>query len=79
MAETLVLGPGPQAHVTIPDLKQPVVLYRHKDGLAVRASGHLSVDGHSVKERGPLAENARVVGEDFAFALEPVGAKLGKN
>src|SRR5207247_8039369 len=34
MAETLVLGPGPQAHVAIPDLKQPLVLYRHKDGLA---------------------------------------------
>jgi tetratricopeptide (TPR) repeat protein len=79
MAETLVLGPGPQAHVSIPDLKQPVVLYRHKDGLAVRCAGSFTIDGHSVKERGPLESQARVVGEDFAFALEPVGTKLGKN
>jgi len=78
MAETLVLGPGPQAHVTIMDLKQPVVLYRHKDGLAVRGPGHLTIDGHSYKERGPLSANARVLGEEFAFALEPVGTKLGK-
>ncbi|HEV2947122.1 MAG TPA: FHA domain-containing protein [Gemmataceae bacterium] len=78
MAETLVLGPGPQAHVTIPDLKQPIVLYRHKDGLAVRCPGHLTIDGHSVKERGPLSETSRVFGEEIAFALEPVGTKLGK-
>jgi tetratricopeptide (TPR) repeat protein len=78
MAETLVLGPGPQAHVAIPELKQPVVLYRHKDGLAVRYSGHMTVDGHSFRERGPLGPQARVLGEDFAFALEPVGTKLGK-
>jgi tetratricopeptide (TPR) repeat protein len=79
MAETLVLGPGPQAHVSMPDLKQPLVLYRHKDGLAVRYPGHLTIDGHSIRERGPLGSQARVVGEDFAFALEPVGSKLGKN
>jgi tetratricopeptide (TPR) repeat protein len=79
MAETLVLGPGPQAHVTIPELHQPVVLYRHKDGLAIRCPGHMTIDGHSVKERGPLPATARVLGEDFAFALEPVGTKIGKN
>jgi len=65
-------------HVAIPDLKQPIILYRHKDGLAVRCPGHLTIDGHSVKERGPLSETSRVLGEDFAFALEPVGSKLGK-
>jgi tetratricopeptide (TPR) repeat protein len=78
MAETVVLGPGPQAHIPIMDLKQPVVLYRHKDGLAVRCPGSITIDGQSYKERGPLSATARVVGEDFAFALEPVGTKLGK-
>jgi tetratricopeptide (TPR) repeat protein len=79
MAETLVLGPGSQVHVSLPELKQPVVLYRHKDGLAVRCPGHMTIDGHSFRERGPLASGARVVGEDFAFALELVGTKMGKN
>jgi tetratricopeptide (TPR) repeat protein len=78
MAETLVLGPGPQAHVPIMDLKQSVVLYRHKDGLAVRGPGQISIDGHTFRERGPISATSRVVGEDFAFALEPVATRLGK-
>jgi hypothetical protein len=49
MADTLVLGAGPAAHVTVPDLKQPVILFRHKrdgaDGLGLRYSGALRING----------------------------------
>jgi hypothetical protein len=78
MADTLVLGPGSQAHVTIPDLDQAVILFRQKDGLAVRYGGNLSVDGQRCQERGLLRPNSTVTGDDFAFAIEPVGTGLGK-
>ena len=39
MADNLVLGPGDQGHVPMPDLPKPVVLFRTKDGLGVRHAG----------------------------------------
>ena len=52
MADTLVLGPGPQAHVMVPDLKDPVVLFRHKDGLGVRAAA-AAINGRALTANGP--------------------------
>jgi hypothetical protein len=76
MADTLLLGPGQQMHVTVPDLKQPVVLYRHKDGLGVRSPGPLMIDGQRCQERGLLRPTSSVSGEDFAFAVEPLGSRM---
>jgi tetratricopeptide (TPR) repeat protein len=78
MADTLVLGDGPQAHITVPDLKQPVVLFRHKDGLGLRHNGKLLVNGQKSPERGLLGPHAAVTGEDISFAIEPVGSRLGQ-
>jgi tetratricopeptide (TPR) repeat protein len=78
MADTLLLGPGTQVHVTMPDAKQPVVLYRHKDGLGVRYPGPLLIDGQRSQERGLLRPTSSVSGEDFCFAVEPLGALTGK-
>jgi hypothetical protein len=77
MADTLVLGPGTQAHVTIPDLQQPVILFRQKNGLGVRYGGKLMVDGQACRERAVLGPNAQVRCDDFAFAVETLGAKMG--
>jgi hypothetical protein len=76
MADTLLLGPGQQVHVPVPDLKQPVVLYRHKDGLGVRCPGPLVIDGQRAQERGLLRPTSSVSGEDFSFALEPLGTRM---
>jgi hypothetical protein len=78
MADTLILGPGPQVHVAVPGLKQPVVLFRHKDGLGVRCVGGLTVNGQKTRDRALLGTNATVAGDDFAFAIEPVGERLGR-
>jgi tetratricopeptide (TPR) repeat protein len=78
MADTLVLGDGAQAHVTVPDLKQPIVLFRHKDGLGLRHNGKLLVNGQRSPERGLLGPQATVTGEDISFAIEPVGSRLGQ-
>jgi hypothetical protein len=71
MADTLLLGPGSQSHVRLPGTCEPVVLFRHKDGLGVRCSGSLTVDGRPVGERGVFGWSGTVVGDDFAFTVEP--------
>jgi tetratricopeptide (TPR) repeat protein len=77
LAETLVLGGEAPSHVTVPELKEPVVLFRNKDGLGVRHKGKLWVDGQESGGRSLLGPQATVTGDDFAFAIEPAGARLG--
>jgi hypothetical protein len=78
MADTLILGPGSQAHVQVPDLEHPVVLFRHREGLGVRYAGSLTVDGEPCRERGMLRPASSVRADHFTFALEPVGARMGR-
>jgi hypothetical protein len=75
MAETLVLGPGPQAHVPLPDVAANVILYRHKDGLGIRYAGQFRVNGRPAQDREALPPSATVTGPDFSFAIEPAGRK----
>jgi hypothetical protein len=72
MADTLLLGPGAQVHVAVPELKQPVVLFRQKDALALRWPGSFSIDGQRLQDRGTLTPRSTVSGEDLVFALEPI-------
>ena len=73
MADTLVLGPGPQAHVLVPDLGQPVILYRHaREGLGIRCPGNVLVNGQVLPQRGAIEPGTIVAGEDFSLALEAV-------
>ena len=78
MADTLVLGPGSQVHLSMPDLQEPIILYRHQDGLGVRHVGNLTIDGQRYAERGLLGPKSTVTGDDFAFTIEPVGMELGR-
>jgi hypothetical protein len=71
VAETLVLGPGPQSHVLVPDLKSPVVLFRHRDVLGVRYPGQFTINGQPNSGRAFLPLVANVSGPDIAFAVEP--------
>jgi tetratricopeptide (TPR) repeat protein len=78
MADTLVLGDEAQVHITVPDLKQPVVLFRQKDTLGIRHAGKLCINGNKSGERLLLGDpHATVSGENISFAIEPVGARLG--
>src|SRR5260370_17787555 len=78
MADTLILGPGTQSHVILPDLKQPVIFYPHKAGLGVRHAGNLVLDGRKVQERAVLGPAATITGDDFALAIETVGNRMGR-
>jgi tetratricopeptide (TPR) repeat protein len=78
MADTLVLGGETQVHVNVPDLKQPLVLFRQKDTLGIRHGGKLCINGHTSGERLLLSDlHATVSGENISFAIEPVTARLG--
>lgn len=78
MADTLVLGPGSQSHVVLPDLRQPIVLFRQKRGLGIRFAGAFTVDGQRCQERSTVSLTSAVRGDDFTFALEPAGTGLGR-
>jgi len=70
MAETLVFGPGPQAHVVVEELTKPVVLFRTPAGLAVRYGGNVSVNGRARKERSPVAPGDKIAVDALSFAVE---------
>jgi hypothetical protein len=78
MAETLVLGSGPQVHINVPDLNQPLVIFRQKDTLGLRHGGKLYINGRTSGERLLLSDlHATVNGENISFALEPVTVRMG--
>ncbi|MBY0227921.1 MAG: FHA domain-containing protein [Gemmataceae bacterium] len=70
MAEALVLG-GPQPHLAVPGLETPVVLFRHKDGLGLRCSAELQVNGQPATGRTILPPVASIAGQEVTFAIEP--------
>jgi hypothetical protein len=77
MGNELMLGPGPQAHVALPAVTKPVLIYRSKDGLGVRVpGGPFRVDDRPFTDRAPLPLPAVVTADSFTFAVEPVGPRL---
>jgi tetratricopeptide (TPR) repeat protein len=77
MADTLVFAGSAQAHVTIADLKEPLVLFRNKDVLGLRYNGALTVNGQPSTGRCLLEPDTRVVAGDLVFSLETAGPRLG--
>jgi hypothetical protein len=72
MADTLVIGPATQSHVMVPDMTQPLILFRTKSGLAARWAGNLTINGQTFQERGPLEPGATLVTEQISLALERI-------
>ncbi|AMV39135.1 FHA domain-containing protein [Planctomyces sp. SH-PL62] len=72
MAETCIVGPESQAHISASTLRDPVVLYRQGDSLWCRAKGGFEVDGRPCMSRAQLAMTSSVLGEGFSFSLEPL-------
>jgi hypothetical protein len=70
MAESCVLGPKWQNHVTCRDWQGDVVLYRRDGELFCRAMESIEIDGHLCDGRGPLSSNSHVSGSDFSMSLE---------
>jgi hypothetical protein len=76
MGNELMLGAGPEAHVEVPGLEEPVLIYRSKDGLAVRVPGKFGIDDRLFADRAALPLPAVVSCDAFTFAVEPVSGRL---
>lgn len=78
MANEVILGPGPQVHVVVPDLLAgKVLLYRSKDGLGIHyAGGKFKVNDRPHVDRAPLPLPASVETDTLTFTVEPVGPRL---
>jgi len=77
MANELLLGPGPHAHVILPGPTAPVSIYRSREGLAVRVPhGSFRIDEQLHTDRATLPLPSVVSGELFTFAVEPVTGRL---
>lgn len=70
LADSLVLGPEPETHVEMPELDQPVHLYRSQGRLGIHAAGEFTVDGRPCRGRAVLEAGAIVRGKGFSLALE---------
>jgi len=78
MADTLVLGPGTQGHIPVPELPQPLIIYRNRGSLAVRWPGTLQVGAQSFQERAPLEPGTTVATEHVSLALDRPEGKGGR-
>jgi hypothetical protein len=77
MANEVMIGPGPGAHVVVPDLPAPVVLYRSRDGLGVRVpGGTFRIDDRPCNDRAALPLPSVVTSDAVTFAVEPVTGRL---
>jgi hypothetical protein len=75
MADTLILGPGPDAHVVVPEADKNVILYRSKDGLGVRYDGDYVVAGQAAQGRVTLPVPGGVTADAVNFTVEPAGKR----
>lgn len=77
MGNELMLGSGPEAHVVLPGLPEAVLIYRSKEGLAVRVpGGSFRIDDQPCRDRARLPLPAVVSSDSFTFAVEPVPPRL---
>ena len=69
MAENLIFGPGPQAHVLLPEGAGNLVFYRSQEGLGFRCPGEFSIDNRPHRDRAALPVPCHVACEHVCFAI----------
>ncbi|HET6884466.1 MAG TPA: FHA domain-containing protein, partial [Pirellulales bacterium] len=62
MAESCILGPNAQSHVTCGDWSRDLILYRQADELYCRRSGRFQVDGQAATDSGALTLKSQISG-----------------
>ena len=72
MADTLVIGPATQSHIQVPDMTQPLILFRNKNGIAARWPGEMQIAGKTYRDRGPLEPGTTLATEQISLALEKI-------
>jgi len=72
LADSCVLGPGPNCHVVCPDWPRDVVLFPRQGQLFCRTEGPLEVDGRQRMHSAAITQHSRISGDQFSFSLEPI-------
>jgi hypothetical protein len=73
--DSLVLGPGPRAHVQCPAGSGEILLYRQQAGWFCRATGPLEIDGRTTAGGGPLGFDRKTASPQ---PLSPCGRWQGE-
>jgi FHA domain-containing protein len=77
MGNEVMLGPAPNAHIILPGLPAPVLIYRSKEGLGVRVpDARFRIDERPCVDRAALPLPSVVSSDSFTFAVEAVPARL---
>lgn len=72
VAESVILGPNPRAHIVCPDWSRDLVLYRREGQWRCRGPEAFEVDGRPAQHEAALGPTSRIVLGDAALSLEPV-------
>jgi len=72
MADTLVVTGGTRGHVTVPDLDQPIIVFRSREDLALRYDGAIEIGGETRRGRAPLEPGRTVTLGEVSMTLERV-------
>lgn len=71
MANELLLGPRGKAHIWLRDLREPLSIYRSREGLGIRVpSEPFFVNNRECTERALLTIPCHVHGSKFSFSLD---------
>lgn len=70
LAETCLMGPGPENHIRCPQWSSSLVLVRRNEGLAVKSREPLFVDGQPALGLAVIQPGATVVGPSQRFRVE---------
>jgi hypothetical protein len=79
MAENLIIGPGPMAHIPVPGLAGQFILYRAEEKLAVRYAGTFLVDDQPQQNQAviPWGCHLEVPKGPLRMTLEPYSPRPG--
>ncbi|MBI1832341.1 MAG: FHA domain-containing protein [Planctomycetes bacterium] len=73
MADTpIVIGPAAQSHIQVPEMTQPLILFRDKTGMSARLPGTLSTQGKEFQERAPFEPGTTLATDQITLALERI-------
>lgn len=75
MAQTCLLGPGPENHVCCPQWPASLVIARHPDGLAVKSRSDFFVDGELATGVTAITDGQVISGAEFRFRVEEINPK----
>lgn len=74
MGQTLSLGREAPAHILVPGLAKPVIIFRSRNGLSIRSESPLIVAGKKVTGPHPIPEEASVIAGSISFSIEPAAS-----